>query len=173
MSKITVVVIGVLLLAAGSVGLAIHERAIGRQLQRNADIMSQAHVAAHAVAKAETVYVAKVDTFAVWRNRTTVLRDTVLAHLTDTVRVKEYVAASDSTIRACSDVILSCDTVRARYRALVAKDSTLAAGPKPNAGFLASLRARTGVYVGYGVQLDSAHVVRHGVQVGVGVKVWP
>ena len=172
-AKVWLVVAVLAGLLVGGVGLAVHERNVGRQLQRNADLAEAAHVAAHAVAKAETVYVAKTDTFTIWRTKLATVRDTVLKHLTDTVLVRQYVATSDSTIHACSDVILSCDTVRARYRALVAKDSTLAAIPKPNAGFLASLRARTGVYVGYGVQLDSAHVVRHGVQVGVGVRVWP
>src|SRR6185312_6970205 len=80
---------------------------------------------------AETVYVARVDTFTAWRTRTVALHDTVLKHLTDTLLVKQYVASTDSTIRACSDVILSCDTVRARYRLLVSKDSTLAATEKP------------------------------------------
>ena len=172
-TKAVLAVAVLLLCMGGTVWLANHERGIGRDQQRAADQAEQVKVAAVGVAKAETVLVAKTDTFTRWQTRTVALHDTVLRHLTDTLLVKQYVATSDSTIRACSDVILSCDTVRARYRELVSKDSTLAAIPKPNAGFFASLKARTGVYVGYGLQLDSAHVVRHGVQVGVGIKVWP
>src|SRR6185437_15041197 len=168
-AKLWLAVVALVLLAAGGAGLAVHERAIGRQLQRNADLAEAAHVAAHAVAKAETVYVAKVDTFAIWRTRVDSVRYMVLKHLTDTVRVKAYVAATDSTIRACSDVILSCDTVRARYRALVAKDSTLAALPKPKPGLL----SRVGVYAGYGIVFQPSGAVVHGVQLGVGVGVWP
>ena len=164
-AKLWLVLVALVLLAAGGVGLAVHERAIGRQLQRNADLSAQTHIAAHAVARAETVYVSTVDTFTIWRNRTTVLRDTVLAHLTDTVRVKEYVATSDSTIRACSDVILSCDTVRARYRALVAKDSTLAALPKPNASFLSHIRK----FVGPTITLSADDKKLHaGISGGIG-----
>ena len=168
-AKLWLAMVALVLVAGGGAGLAVHERAIGRQLQRNADLAEAAHVAAHAVAKAETVYVAKTDTFTIWRTKLATVRDTVLKHLTDTVLVRQYVATSDSTIRACSDVILSCDTVRARYRALVAKDSTLAAIPKPKPGLL----SRVGVYAGYGIVFQPSGAVVHGVQLGVGVGVWP
>jgi len=148
-----------------SVGLALHERNVGRDQQRAADLAEAAHVAAHAVAKAETVYVAKTDTFAVWRTRVDSVRYMVLKHLTDTVRVKEYVATTDSTIRACSDVILSCDTVRARYRALVAKDSTLAAMPKPNASFLSHIRKFVGPTITYSADDKKLHA---GISGGIG-----
>jgi len=164
-AKLWLAMVALVLVAGGGAGLAVHERAIGRQLQRNADLAEAAHVAAHAVAKAETVYVAKVDTFAIWRTRVDSVRYMVLKHLTDTVRVKEYVATSDSTIRACSDVILSCDTVRARYRALVAKDSTLAASPKPNASFLSHIRK----FVGPTITLSADDKKLHaGISGGIG-----
>ena len=167
-AKVWLVVAMLAGLLVGGVGLAVHERNVGRDQQRAADLAEAAHVAAHAVAKAETVYVAKTDTFTIWRTKLATVRDTVLKHLTDTVLVQQYVATSDSTIRACSDVILSCDTVRARYRALVAKDSTLAAIPKPKPGLL----SRVGVYAGYGIVFQPSGAVVHGVQLGVGVKLW-
>ena len=152
-------------LLVGGIGLAVHERNVGRDQQRAADLPKAAHVAAHAVAKAETVYVAKTDTFTIWRTKLATVRDTVLKHLTDTVLVRQYVATADSTIRACSDVILSCDTVRARYRALVAKDSTLAASPKPNASFLSHIRK----FVGPTITLSADDKKLHaGISGGIG-----
>lgn len=50
-------------------------------------------------------------------------RDTVLQHLTDTVRVKEYVARADSVVRSCSELLsvsslyaTRCDSAQASLR---------------------------------------------------------
>ena len=154
-----------LVVVGGAVALGYHERGVGRTLQQQADAAEQVKVAAVGVAKAETVLVAKTDTFTVYRTRTVALHDTVLKHLTDTLLVKQYVAASDSTIRACSDVILSCDTVRARYRLLVSKDSTLAAIPKVTPGFFSHFHKFVGPTVSYTVDDRKLHA---GVSAGYG-----
>ena len=164
-AKLIAAFVALLVVVGGAVALGYHERGVGRTLQQQADAAEQVKVAVHDVAVAETVYVARVDTFTAWRTRTVALHDTVLKHLTDTLLVKEYVAASDSTIRACSDVILSCDTVRARYRLLVSKDSTLAAMPKPNAGFFSHVRKFIGPTVSYTVDDRKLHA---GVSAGYG-----
>lgn len=169
MTKLWLVVAAAIALAVGGTWLALHERTVGRQLQQAEDAQAALHVARAAVAKAETVYVAKVDTFTRWQTRTVALHDTVLKHLTDTVLVKQYVASSDSTIRACSAVILSCDTVRVRYAALLKKDSVLAAIPKPKTDIL----SRVSVYAGYGIVFQPNGAVVHGVQLGAGVRIWP
>lgn len=44
--------------------------------------------------------------------RVTTLRDTVLQHLTDTVTIKEFVRAADSTVRACSELTTDCAEFR-------------------------------------------------------------
>jgi len=122
-SKITVAVVAVLLvlLVAGGSYFA------GQRREKQEAALMQAQARADTikigVTKAETVYVAKVDTFAIWRTRVDSVRYMVLKHLTDTVRVKAYVATTDSTIHACSAVLIACDTIRARYAALVKQDS--------------------------------------------------
>ena len=42
-------------------------------------------------------------------NRYVTRRDTILSRLTDTVRVREFVATADSTIAACRSVVTTCE----------------------------------------------------------------
>lgn len=106
-----------------------------------------------AVTKAETVFVAKADTFTRWRTKTVTLRDTLLRHITDTVLVKQFVAASDTALHACSEVIVSCDTIRARYAALAKQDSTTQQLlRKQQPGFWAELKSSCGIGAGYGLK---------------------
>lgn len=117
-------------------------------------VQSQAHADTIkiAVTKAETVFVSKVDTFTVWRTKTIALRDTLLRHVADTVLVKQYVAASDTALRACSDVIISCDTIRVRYASLVKQDSvTQALLRKQQPSLWDKIKQNCGLAGGYSV----------------------
>lgn len=156
-TKFALAFVALALVVGGAVALASYERGVGRAQQQQVDAAQAAHVAQIAVVKAETVLVARVDTFTRWRTKLVPVRDMLLKHLTDTVLVKQYVRAADSTIRACSDVILSCDTVRARYRALVSKDSTLAAIAKPDNGFFSHWKKSVGGSIVYGLDDHKLH----------------
>ena len=155
--KAVLATLTMLLVMGGIVWGASHERTIGRQQQQAQDNARVIATDKGAVAKADTIYVAHTDTLTRYVARTTTLHDTVLKHLTDTVLVKEYVATADSTIRACSDVVLSCDTVRARYRALVSADSVAAAAPKPKAGLFAHFKRSVGVSAVYALDDHKLH----------------
>lgn len=94
-------------------------------------------------------------------SHTDTLRDTVLKHLTDTVIVKAYVQASDSTIRACTSVLHDCAAVQALLRQQVgALETKLAAVPvaQPrscvNTGLVSGLLGALG---GLGVALTARH----------------
>jgi hypothetical protein len=65
--------------------------------------------------------VVRYDTKTVTRTvaRVDSLRDTLLVHLTDTVRVKEYVTRTDSALKACRDLSNDCDTFRAAAMATI------------------------------------------------------
>lgn len=119
---------------------------------------------------------ARVDTVTVtvvrWASRTDTLRDSVLAHLTDTVVVKQYVQAVDSTVKACRDLVSDC----ARFR--VTADSTIRAvsTERDVALKLASANrhswfSRCGLLVGYGTPVTGA--IRGSALVGAGCRVWP
>lgn len=156
-TKAVLATLAMLLVMGGIAAVAAHERAVGRQEQQAADNARIIATDKGQVAKADTVFVAKTDTLTRYIARTTTLHDTVLKHLTDTVLVKEYVATADSTIRACSDVVLSCDTVRARYRALVSADSVAALAPKPKAGLFAHFKKSVGVAAVYALDDHKLH----------------
>ncbi len=72
-------------------------------------------------ARVDTVY--RRDTVKLTRTiaRTDSLRDTLLVHLTDTLKVREFIAAADSTIHACTEVANTCAT------RLALKDQEIAA----------------------------------------------
>jgi hypothetical protein len=60
-------------------------------------------------ARVDSVYVRDTLTLTHETTRYVTVRDTLLVHLTDTIRVKEYVQAADSVVRACSAVVTACD----------------------------------------------------------------
>lgn len=153
MSKLDAVLLAVVLalLLAGASYIAGRSRGKAEA----ALVQSQAHAGTIkiGVAKAETVFVSKVDTFHIRRTKTLPVRDTLLKHLTDTVLVKQYVAATDTALRACSDVIISCDTIRARYASLVKQDSvTQALLRKQQPSLWDQIKDRCGLGVGYGLK---------------------
>lgn len=87
---------------------------------------------------AERPKFAKVDTLVV-RDTVTVrrtiarvdsLRDTLLVHLTDTLVVKEYVARTDSALKACNELSNDCAAFRASALTTIkALETKLAAQP--------------------------------------------
>jgi hypothetical protein len=87
------------------------------------------------------------------------LHDTVVKHLSDTVLVARYIAASDSALKACTDVFQSCKA------SIAARDSLIAAykSLKPS-------RIGLGLIAGCGVGFDGkpASVIGGGVS----YKVW-
>lgn len=153
MSKLDAALLGIfcLLLVGGASYFAGQRR--GKQDAELVQSQAHADTIKIAVTKAETVFVSKVDTFHIWRTKTLTVRDTLLRHLTDTVLVKQYVAASDTALRACSDVIISCDTIRARYASLVKQDSvTQALLRKQQPSLWDQIKDRCGLGVGYGIK---------------------
>lgn len=76
-------------------------------------------------ARVESVYVTRRDTVVRRITRVDSLTQTVTEWKHDTLRVVEYVTATDSALRACSALILSCDEraaiQRQQYSALAAK----------------------------------------------------
>lgn len=85
----------------------------------------------------DSVYTVRVDTVVRRITRVDSLTQTVDRWLTDTVVVREYVVATDSALRACSAVIVSCDDkVRVRDQRIALLDSL-------NANTESRLRAET------------------------------
>ena len=109
-------------IAAGAVVLALvvgfelwkrnlQNRGVAQERGRVAD--STLAVIAPQLAHVETVYVR--DTVRVTRTlaRLDTLRDTLLQHLTDTVRVREFITRADSAAAACRDLMSDCQAFRA------------------------------------------------------------
>lgn len=93
---------------AGVWGYNRYQREIGRRdhalMVRDSAIATLMREARHV----DSIYVTDTIRLTKWKTAYDTTRDTVLAHLTDTIRVKEYVHVADSTIAACSRVVLTC-----------------------------------------------------------------
>lgn len=75
--------------------------------------------------EAWTMVRVQIDTVRIKADGVKVVRDTLLAHLTDTVEVLRYVAATDTALRACTDLANSCERFHATADSLFkAKDAT-------------------------------------------------
>src|SRR5581483_5417692 len=72
---------------------------------------------------AETVYVHDTVTADRTLVRYRVVHDTVLAHLRDTVVVKQFIAQSDSTIHACTRALGDCGQVLALRDSIIGADA--------------------------------------------------
>ncbi len=101
-----------------------------------------------------TMRVAQLDT----------IRDTVLHHLTDTVRVKEFIATADATVQACRDVLNSCAALHRNdsltIRALEQKVHDIPIAAKPR-------RCGFGATLGGGVVHESGFHVGPSITAGV------
>lgn len=86
----------------------------------------------------------------------TAVHDTVLAHLTDTVLVKQFVAVADTTIHACTRALNDCEQLTTALRSqLEASQNQIAALKRytptfvqRHDGLLAVLTAVGGFYLG-------------------------
>ena len=99
-------------------------------------------------------------------------RDTVLNNLTDTLLVKEFVYQTDTLREACLQCV---EQLREQARASQTLISALEAS---NVGLRKrlsrqKLTSRFGLFVGYGAMRVNDGSVRAGVQVGLGVRVFP
>jgi len=118
--------VALVLVAAGGVALAMHA---GRSLVAERDAALAAAAAADANARIwqakyaeQSTHVERaVDTVRVRTVRYDTLRSVITEHLTDTVEVLKFIAAADSTVRACAALSADCS----RFR--VTADSTVRA----------------------------------------------
>lgn len=94
-------------------------------------------------------YAKAVKTFTRLKTRTDTLRDSLV--ITDTLKVKEYVAAADSTIKACSLVVLTCEDVQKSLRGqIAAQDTTIGILKKQIPGKLTTAKnIAIGVLIGF------------------------
>lgn len=110
--------------------------------------------------KVDSVYVRDTLRFTRWRDSVAVQHDTVLAHLTDTLIVKEFVRVADSTLASCSDLFRSCQVRASVLEAQLTQErSKLAVAP------LTSPRSCTGAnavwgLLGAGAGFLGARIVR-------------
>lgn len=92
------------------VGLLVRnvQREIGRRdhalMVRESAIATLMREARHV----DSIYVTDTIRLTKWKTAYDTTRDTLLKHLTDTLRVVEYIHIADSTIAACSQVVLTC-----------------------------------------------------------------
>ena len=120
------------LVAAGAAGYAslVGARAELTAEQRRLERLQDSLRAA--AARVDTVYRTRVDTFLVRRVRVDTLTQTVEHWKHDTTEVVRYVALADSTIRACSAALQSCDEREAlRIQQLDAWERRWASREKP------------------------------------------
>lgn len=88
------------------------------------------------VARVDTVYRVRRDTFYLRRERLDTLTVTVDRWKRDTIEVVRYVQQADSTIRACSALVLSCEEREAlRIQQLDIWDQRWATREKPPGAF--------------------------------------
>lgn len=119
--------------AVGSLGLYGREqRARGRAEAQLAQLRTENAALARVQARVDTVYRIQRDTFVVRRERLDTLTVTVDRWKRDTIAVVQYVERADSTVRACSALLLTCaqrDSLwRVRYANL---ERQVAAQPRP------------------------------------------
>ncbi len=127
-----------------------HQREIGKlsvlleQSEKSADSFREAsRINAGRYAKA-------VKTFTRLKTRTDTLRDSLV--ITDTVKVKEYVAAADSTIKACSLVVLTCENVQNSLKGqIAAQDTTIGLLKRSAKGSKLSRIGNAAILLGVGI----------------------
>lgn len=123
------------------------------------------------VAELETALDAKAETVRVAVTRFRTVRDSV--RLTDTVWVKEFVRVSDSTVRACSDLLTSCESFRASSGSLVRSlEVERDFWKRRYESSRPSFWDRLSVNCGYGVT-RVRHNVYAGEQCGAHFQIWP
>lgn len=136
----------------------LDQRALAGQVYRVADSVSRS--LAPKLARVDTLLVHDTVKVRVAIARVTTLRDTVLQNLHDTTVVKEYVARTDTALKACSELSNDCAQFRAFAIQKFAADSTKftafrASIPRPpRFGF------KSGLTVGFAAVLAVIHFTR-------------
>ena len=111
-----------------------------RGIVKNREAQDYITLLEHRVKATDTVY--RIDTLYFTRTLKVEVakRDTVLKHLTDTVLVKQFIAAADTAIRACQSVVLTCeqrvaqrDSIIKAYQSL--KPSRISIGIQGTCGY--------------------------------------
>jgi hypothetical protein len=94
------IVIGLALLAGGA---AVWQYDKANQADRELQLLR------HSVAHTDSIY--RTDTLYFTRKLkvAVAMHDTVIKHLTDTILVKQFIAAQDTAIQACQSVVLTCE----------------------------------------------------------------
>jgi hypothetical protein len=156
---LAVLTVVVLVFRAGDRHRAEADRiALAGREYRVADSVSRA--LAPKIARVDTLVVHDTVKVRVAITRVATLTDTVLHHLTDTVLVKEYVARSDTALKACSELSHDCAQFRSFAIQKFAADSNKfvafrASIPKPpRFGF------RSGLITGVAAVLAAIHFTR-------------
>jgi DNA topoisomerase IB len=105
-------------------------RAAGVALERARVADSTLRAIAPKLARVDTQLVHDTVRVRVAVDRVVTLRDTVLAHLTDTVLVKQFVTRADSAAQACVELSSSCQAFRAyATQTIAALEAKAAAAP--------------------------------------------
>ena len=142
---------GVLIASCHARDVALRDRGRAEERARVAD--STLHAIRPLLARADTVLVHDTVRVRVAVDRVVTMTDTVLAHLTDTVLVKQYVQTADSAAKACSLLVTDCARYRGyaeqTIRALEAKLAAAAAVPKKSCMLTTVGAAVVGGTIGY------------------------
>ena len=113
----------VALVAFGWAEWTAHNRALVRegQAQERARVADSAlAVLRPQLARTDTILVRDTVRLTKLLPALQVIHDTLLQHLTDTVKVREYIEKADSTVRACTDLMSSCAVFRSQATATIA-----------------------------------------------------
>lgn len=125
------------LVAALVLAYGCEQRKVGRAQAGEAAARRALDSLATIARRVDTVYRIQRDTFYVRRVRLDTLTVTVEHWKHDTLEVVRYVAAADSTVRACSLALATCDERDAlRVRQLAAWEQRWATREKPRAGWI-------------------------------------
>ncbi len=131
----------------------------GRALQQLAHADSVLATTKTQLKHTDTVFMRDTVRLARARLRVDSLRDTLLLHTTDTLLVKEYVARTDTALKACSDLEDTCARFRvqaqARFDAYELKLKTQSTATPPGHKLADMLWLLSGV--GLGVAVRSLH----------------
>lgn len=169
--RYTASVLAVLLVAGGFAMGRCSSRPDAAAIARNTSALAKAetvHVIAQArtdtVSRTVTRYLERYRADTAWRADTVTVRDTLRVLVPAAT-----VARTDSTIRACGELVSTCASERraaaAEIRQLRERNALLARKPP--------FTARLGCGPGYGVLAARDGTVHHGVTVACSWRVWP
>lgn len=118
------------IVASAGAALLAASYAIGQRQGRLAATAAQVAPLRDTVHHYDTVYRRDTAVFMRWRTKWDTLLQEVPIHKTDTIWVERALAAADSTIRACSAALLTCERrVDAERQLRLAAEAALAAVP--------------------------------------------